>query len=70
MNSSSIQLEFEQLFAKVALLLNGSYFIGIVWNPGSSNNARIFFSFIHLESKQRFCIWFKFILVQIVPGGD
>ena len=27
MNSSSIQLEFKHFFAKVSLLLNGSYFV-------------------------------------------
>ena len=30
MNPSSIKLKFEHFFAKVALLLNGSYFGGIV----------------------------------------
>ena len=35
MNLSSIQLESEQFFAKVALLLNGSYFAKIILPHGN-----------------------------------
>ena len=39
MNPSSIQLEFEQYFAKAALLLNGSYFNLFVLSHGNQNTG-------------------------------